>query len=99
MSHPKVVFALLTGTGQTTAAWLIEVRDPPTNADEKTQLLDDLWPVIQQGSQLAPAQARVLKDAIVFTTKEKPMLRAGKGSVERKPTFQAYAAELGAVYR
>ena len=98
MSHPKVVSALLTGSGHTKVVWLIEVRDPPSSEDEKAQLIDDLWPVIQQASDVGPAQARVSKDAVVFTTKEKPMLRAGKGSVQRRLTVQAYQEELNAFY-
>lgn len=93
-SHPKVVSALLTGDGQLQAAWLIELRDPPVNDDNTSQLVDEIWPTIEKANDIGPIQARVPRDAIVFTTKGRPMFRAGKGTVQRKITIKTYQPEL-----
>ena len=98
-SHPSVVSALLTGDGQLQAAWLIEVRNPPVSGGETTYLVDELWPAIEKANEIGPIQARVSRDAIVFTTKDKPMFRAGKGTVQRKLTIETYQAELGQAYK
>ena len=99
MSHAQIISALLTGTGRTKSAWLIELRDPPSNESERAALVEDIWPVIEKANETAPKQARVEKDWIMFTTKEKPMARAGKGSVQRQSTVKLYEKELDALYQ
>ena len=99
MSHPQVISALLIGTGRTKAAWLIEPRLPPSNESERITLVEDIWPSIEKVNEAAPKQARIEKDWIMFTTKEKPMARAGKGSVQRQTTVKLYEKELGALYQ
>ena len=96
-SHPLVVSALLTGTGRTKAAWLIEPRNPPSGGSERARLVKDIWPTIEKANEAAPKQARTEKDWIIFTTKEKPMARAGKGSVQRQTTVKLYEKELDAL--
>ena len=97
MSHPQVICALLVGTDHIKTAWLIEPKEPPTSVTDKNKLIEDIWPFIEKASQDAPAQGHISKDAILFTTKEKPMLRAAKGSVQRKLTIRAYREELDAI--
>ena len=98
-SHPRVVFALLTTDGQSQVAWLIEVRDPPVCDDDIACLLEDIWPTVETANEIGPIHARVPKGAVVFVTKAKPMSRAGKGTVQRKITIDAYQAELSKAYK
>jgi acyl-coenzyme A synthetase/AMP-(fatty) acid ligase len=98
-SHPRVVFALLTIDGQSQVAWLIEVRDPPVCDDDIACLLEDIWPTVETANEIGPIHARVPKGAVVFVTKAKPMFRAGKGTVQRKITIDAYQAELSKAYK
>ncbi|KAF5872926.1 putative nrps-like enzyme protein [Botrytis fragariae] len=99
MSHPKVVAALLTGTGKVKAAWLIEVVHPPQNEEETTSLVEELWPTVEKANDATyRTEGKVSKDNIIFTSKDKPMLRAGKGSVQRKFTLVEFRLELDALY-
>lgn len=101
MTHPKVVSALLTGAGRAETAWLIEVCEPPQSLEEHESLIEELWPTIEIANNEAHVRdnARVRKCKVIFVTKEKPVLRAAKGSVQRKATVLAYREELDALYR
>jgi acyl-coenzyme A synthetase/AMP-(fatty) acid ligase len=97
MMHPKVVSAILTGTGKAETAWLLEVNPPPESSEQTVAWMNELGPTIEKANEAAH-NGKVSKGKIVFTTKEKPMLRAGKGTVQRKRTLDAYATELDALY-
>ncbi|TGO32047.1 hypothetical protein BHYA_0361g00020 [Botrytis hyacinthi] len=99
MSHPKVVAALLTVTGKVKAAWLIEIVHPPQNEEEATSLVEELWPTVEKANDATyRTEGKVSKDNIIFTSKDKPMLRARKGSVQRKFTLVEFRQELDALY-
>lgn len=97
MSHPQVTAALLYGNARSKAAWLIEVKSPPANDEERKQLIEDIWPAIETVNETGQVHGMVGKEGVVFTTRSRPMARAGKGSVQRKGTFQMYEGELNAV--
>ena len=97
-SNSMINSALLTGTGRSSPAWLIECKEAAATAEGTSNLIDQIWPSIEQANDLAPDYARASKSAIVLTTKEKPMLRAGKGTVQRQLTIQMYQEELEALY-
>jgi hypothetical protein len=97
MTHPKVISALLTGAKRLQTAWLIEVDDPPRNGEEIQALIEEIWPTLEKAND-ATNHAKVSKDKIVFTTKDKPMLRAAKGTVQRNATILAYHQELETLY-
>ncbi|KAK6609005.1 thioester reductase domain-containing protein [Botrytis cinerea] len=100
MTHPKVVSALLTGERKPETAWLIEVCDPPQNVEDRQSLIEELWSTIEKANDEAHVriEAKVKRSNIIFVTKEKPMSRAAKGSVQRKATIRAYREELDALY-
>ena len=98
ITNPMIDSALLTGSGRTSPAWLIECKEAAATAEETSNLIDQIWPSIEQANDIAPVYARASKSAIVITTKEKPMLRAGKGTVQRRLTIQLYQKELEALY-
>ena len=98
-SHPLVRTALVIGEGHFEAALLIEVsQDTQLSIEEKTKLIEDLWPVVEQANRDCPAQARVSKSHILFVDPEKPMARAGKGTVQRKATLKLYESEVDRLY-
>jgi len=98
MGHPKVLSVLLTGTGRLKTAWLIEATSPPGTHEETQALINEIWPVVEKANEAYITDAKVSRDKIVFTSKEKPMLRAGKGTVQRQLTIDAYQSELDALY-
>ncbi|KAG6374188.1 hypothetical protein JVT61DRAFT_4841 [Boletus reticuloceps] len=53
---------------------------------------------IEEANKEAPAFSRIFKEMILVTSKEKPMLRAGKGTVIKKATMKLYESEVDALY-
>ena len=96
--HPKVTGALLTGKSREEVAWLIETSEPPIGNSEKTTLIEEIWPTILKANETGVAQSHAAKDMVLFTLKDKPMLRAGKGTIQRRLTVESYEAELDALY-
>ena len=53
--------------------------------------------MIEEANKSSPAFSRIFKEMILLTSNDKPMLRAPKGTVQRKATFKAYDAEINAL--
>jgi hypothetical protein len=100
LTHSKVISALLVGEGRPETAWLIEVCDPPQNHEDSEALVEELWSTIEKANHEAHTriEAKVRISNVIFVTKEKPMLRAAKGTMQRKATISAYREELDILY-
>ena len=97
-SHKAVRSALVSGEGRFQAALIVEPMQFMQTTAEKARLLEEIWPLVEKANEESPAHGQISKAHILFTTAEKPMLRAGKGTVQRKLTLNAYANELNALY-
>ncbi|KAK7745196.1 putative NRPS-like protein biosynthetic cluster [Diatrype stigma] len=98
-ANPAVRGALVAGLARFQASLLVEAVAPPTNEAEKEALLDAIWPSVQAANKETPSHGRIHRNMIIFTSADKPMLRAGKGTVQRRATLDLYAAELDALYK
>ena len=92
--------ALVIGAQRFQAALLIE----PTNSKaldpaERAAFIERIWPTVEQANKDAPSHARLEKSHVLFTRPQKPMLRAGKGTVQRPGTLKLYESEIDALYR
>ncbi|RAL08514.1 NRPS-like enzyme [Aspergillus homomorphus CBS 101889] len=100
-ANPEVTGALVTGAQRFQAALLVELGRAEAGSlgvSERAAMIEKLWPSIQHANAECPAHARIAKSHILFTTPEKPMLRAGKGTVQRAGTVLLYTQELEALY-
>lgn len=98
-SQPGVRSALVIGQNRFEAALLIEPSHSSTlSTSGRAELIENLWPVVEEANRKSPAYARVSKSHILFTSPEKPMSRAAKGTVQRKATLENYSAEIDALY-
>lgn len=98
-NHPDVRSALVVGQNRFEAALLIEPsRHSKVSSSDRAKLIENLWPVVEEANRISPAYARVSKSHILFTSSEKPMSRAGKGTVQRRFTIEKYSAEIDALY-
>lgn len=52
---------------------------------------------VEEANKGAPAFSRIFKEMILVTSKDKPMLRAGKGTVIKKATTKLYEQEIDAL--
>jgi hypothetical protein len=94
--HPKVQGAIMAGTSRFQPCLLIEPASPrpPSSAE----LIEELWPAIEEANHTYKTDSRISKAHILFTDPEKPMQRAGKGTVQRAPTLEIYRDALNALY-
>ena len=98
-SHPDIRSALVIGQGRFEASLLVEpCQSDPLSINDRAQFIERLWPLIQKANGQCPAHARVSKSHVLFTTPEKPMSRAGKGTVQRRLTIEKYSAEVDNLY-
>ena len=98
-SHPDVRSALVVGQNRLEAALLIEPSQPSKlSVNGRAEMIEVLWPVVEEANRKSPAYARVSKSHILFTSPEKAMARAGKGTVQRRFTLENYSAEIDALY-
>ncbi|KAJ6103833.1 NRPS-like enzyme [Penicillium sp. IBT 16267x] len=94
--NSEVTGCLVAGAQRFQAALIIERGGKLT--ESRDAIIEELWPSIEQANSSAPAHARIAKSHILFTSPQKPMLRAGKGTVQRAGTLALYAQELEDLY-
>ena len=97
-SNPDVTGVLVAGAQRFQASLIVELSGKSLSPSERAAFIEKLWPSIEEANAVCPAHARVAKTHIMFTTPEKPMLRAGKGTIQRAGTLGLYAQELEALY-
>ncbi|RAH43173.1 acetyl-CoA synthetase-like protein [Aspergillus brunneoviolaceus CBS 621.78] len=99
-ANREVTGCLVAGAQRFQAALIVELgkAEAAPSASERAAMIEKLWPSIQEANSACPAHARITKSHILFTTPKKPMLRAGKGTVQRAGTLMLYASELETLY-
>ncbi|KAL9094401.1 MAG: hypothetical protein Q9165_003251 [Trypethelium subeluteriae] len=95
---PSVKSALVCGRGRPHASLLVEAIVPPKTSKERSALVAEIWPTVERANTLVLFNAQIEKDFIIFCTLQKPMLKAGKGSVLRKATEDLYEPEFDKLY-
>ena len=94
-SHPKLAGALITGLGGSQAALLLESNSDVGNADT---LIKEVWTLVEQANQLAPAQGWISRSKVLVSRNDKPFIRAGKGTIVRKMTENLYRSEIQSLF-
>ncbi|PYH90761.1 acetyl-CoA synthetase-like protein, partial [Aspergillus ellipticus CBS 707.79] len=97
-NNPAVTGVLVVGAQRFQAALLVELGTQALSISERAAMIEQLWPSISQANAECPAHARISKSHILFTTPDKPMLRAAKGTIQRAGTLTLYAPGLDALY-
>ncbi|KAF4981578.1 hypothetical protein FZEAL_2644 [Fusarium zealandicum] len=94
-----VTAALVVGSGRPQSSLLVETMTPPTTDTERNKILDAIWPNIERANKASTSKRHIHRNMVIFTSSDKPMSRAGKGTVQRKLTLDAYSSELEALYK
>ncbi|KAJ5118014.1 secondary metabolism biosynthetic enzyme [Penicillium atrosanguineum] len=97
-SNTEVTGVLVGGFQRFQASLLLEIGDKALNPSERAAAIEKIWPSIEEANRVCPTHARIAKTHVLFTTPEKPMLRAGKGTVQRAGTLALYKEEINALY-
>ncbi|KAK8122959.1 NRPS-like enzyme [Apiospora sp. TS-2023a] len=91
--------ALVIGTHRFQAALLIEPVTPVHTTAEQADLIERIWPSIEEANRVAPAHARVEKPLVFVTAPDRPLIRAGKGTLQRGASVKLYDAEIEVLYK
>ncbi|KAF2085480.1 acetyl-CoA synthetase-like protein [Saccharata proteae CBS 121410] len=94
---PQVSGALVVGHARFETAALIEM-DTSAQQIPNAEKLAAVADYIERANDAAPGHARISRDRIIFTSPDKPMLRAGKGTILRKATLTLYESEIEDLY-
>ncbi|KAJ6442161.1 L-aminoadipate-semialdehyde dehydrogenase [Purpureocillium lavendulum] len=91
--------ALVVGQDRFQPALILEPFDYPRNEAEKTELLQQVWPFIQEANREAVAHGRVSRQLVMISDEDIPFARAAKGTVQRPLTIQAYERQIDDLYK
>lgn len=97
-TNPKIKSALIGGKGRFQASLLIEPHVYPESAEEEAQFIKDIWPSVLQANRACPAHGRIMKGFVMLSKPDKPIPRAGKGTVQRHAALQLYQSEFEELY-
>lgn len=97
-SHPLVKGAVVVGQGKFQAGLLIEPEWSQAGTQDSSALVEHVWPMIERANREAPAHARIYQSKIAVAKREKPFIRAAKGSIIRLQTVSTFKEEIEALY-
>ncbi|KAJ5634499.1 NRPS-like enzyme [Penicillium herquei] len=98
-ANPEVTGCLVVGAQRFQASLIIELAGgEDLSVNERAEMIERLWPSIEEANIPTPAHARIAKSHIIFTSPEKPIPRAGKGTVQRAGALNLYAQEIESIY-
>ncbi|KAJ6028558.1 NRPS-like enzyme [Penicillium herquei] len=98
-ANPEVSGCLVVGAQRFQASLIIELAGGKAlSVNDRAEMIEKLWPSIEEANIPTPAHARIAKSHIIFTSPEKPIPRAGKGTVQRSATLILYAEEIDSIY-
>ncbi|KAF8154567.1 hypothetical protein B0H34DRAFT_661311 [Crassisporium funariophilum] len=102
MNSPHVMGAIIFGREHDQAGILIELK--PTHAinpRDEAELVKGrnlIWPFIEEANKVAPTYSRLFKELVLISSPDKPLPRAGKGTIMRKAALSLYNEEIEAIY-
>ncbi|KAI7780792.1 hypothetical protein LA080_015583 [Diaporthe eres] len=99
-SHPDVRGVLVAGDRRYRLCLLVELKGdaiPATDA-EREEALDKVWPFIEEANKSSSKFGRIPRELVFFTTREKPFLRASKGTIQRRLAIEDHADEINELY-
>lgn len=107
-SHPDVSAVLVAGARRYRLCLLVELDDTSypsapfesAAAEEKWkgQMLESIWPLIEEANHKAPKFGRIPQELVLFTARDKPFSRTAKGSIQRNLSLAAYDKAIDELY-
>ncbi|KAI1460021.1 putative NRPS-like enzyme [Annulohypoxylon moriforme] len=98
--NPELSGALVIGAQRFQAALLIEPvsQTAPLTTADQAALIERIWPSVEEANKAAPAHARIEKTMILVTTADRPLIRAGKGTIQRSASLTQYGDDIDKLY-
>ncbi|KAF7876845.1 uncharacterized protein EAF02_008065 [Botrytis sinoallii] len=98
-SHREISGVIVAGSQRFQTSLLLEVtsKEEFTPA-RKFDLVETIWPSIEEANATCPTHARIARSHILFVPSDRPMVRTPKGTIMRAATLAQYKEELDALY-
>ena len=97
--NPELAGVIVIGAQRFQAALLIEpVSSIPLDTAGQAALIERIWPSVEEANKVTPAHARVEKSLILVTTSDRPLIRAGKGTVQKAANLREYSDDIDKLY-
>ena len=93
---PLISGALVTGQNRFQPALLLELKT--TMDKNESDLIDQVWPAVESANSNMPGHGQIVRSMILLAKVDKPFIRAGKGTIVRKLTENAYADDIEELY-
>jgi carbohydrate kinase (thermoresistant glucokinase family) len=96
-SNKAVTETVVFGSGRPSLGVLV-VPSPAVKDMSQTEIVDRIWPVIDEANRTAEAYARISRDMIVILPQDCEFPRTDKGSVIRQAFYKQFATEIENAY-
>lgn len=98
--HPRVKHALVGGYQRRVPFLLLEIAQgvEVETEEQKERVLDEVWPVVEEANKHVGPRGKLRRELTLLAVKEKPFVRLGKGSVDRRGTLARYEKEVDELY-
>ncbi|KAK8199263.1 uncharacterized protein BKA78DRAFT_358465 [Phyllosticta capitalensis] len=97
-SVPGVKHALVGGQQRPVPFLLIEPVDEPQTEEQAQKLLSNIWPAIEEHNRNVLETTQLRWQLAMVAPKDRPFVRSGKGSVDRRNTFKEFEKEIAQLY-
>ncbi|KAG8782782.1 hypothetical protein FRC12_020418 [Ceratobasidium sp. 428] len=97
LKSPFVQIVAVFGREKNHTGVLIELVDDKIGTSTH-EIIDNIWPYIEQANALAPTHGRLARDTVIFSSNTKPLPRTPKGNVSRTGALKAYSEEIENMY-
>ena len=92
-SLPGVIGSIVFGNGRVKCGLIVETKG------HDMAVLEAVWNVVEKENETVPKHSWIDRHMILLAKKEKPFVRAGKGTVIRSQSLKEYDAEIEELYR
>lgn len=96
--HPLVKDAVMFGTGKASVGLAVIASDAAENLTSQ-ELLDNLWPLIDEENRNSPTYAQVIQDMIMDLPASTAYPQTDKGTLIRQAFYKEFAKEIEALYQ
>jgi carbohydrate kinase (thermoresistant glucokinase family) len=96
-SHKAVTETVIFGSGRPYLGALI-VPSPSTQGLDRFQIVDQVWPIVEEANRTAEAYARLSRDMICILPHDCDFPRTDKGSVIRQAFYKRFASDIENAY-
>lgn len=96
--HAQLKGAVVVGSERFQAGIILEPYTHPRNDRERKELIDSVWPLIEQANMGTVAHGHIGRDFVTLSNPDKPFPRAGKGTIQRAAAVKEHAEEIEKLY-